>query len=62
MSVLWSGVNAPYPSAFSARWAVRKMREELVQEQAVALHRGRMLVHTSRFAQVGAPTARAGAG
>ena len=49
---LWKGVNAPYPSEYSARWAVRKLREELARAQAVALHRSRLMVHPQRFAQV----------
>lgn len=49
---LWEGANAPYPSEYSARWAVRKLRDELAQAQAVALHRSRLMVHPTRFAQV----------
>ena len=49
---LWEGSNAPYPSEYSARWAVRKLRDELAQAQAVALHRSRLMVHPQRFAQV----------
>jgi hypothetical protein len=49
---LWEGVHAPYPSEHSARWAVRKLRDDLVKAQAVALHRSRLLVHPQRFAQV----------
>ncbi len=49
---LWDGPSAPYPSEFSARWAVRKLRDKLVKEQALAMHRGRMMVHPHRFAKV----------
>ena len=49
---LWEGANAPYPSEHSARWAVRKLRDELALAQAVALHRSRLMVHPQRFAQV----------
>lgn len=49
---LWTGANAPYPSEYSARWAVRKLRDELAKAQAVALHRSRLLVHPQRFAEV----------
>ena len=49
---LWDGPNAPYPSEYSARWAVRKLRDELAKAQAVALHRSRLMVHPQRFAQV----------
>ncbi len=49
---LWDGQNAPYPSEHSARWALRKLRDDLAQAQAVALHRSRLMVHPQRFAQV----------
>ncbi len=49
---LWDGPNAPYPSEYSARWAVRKLRDHLVKAQAVALHRSRIMVHPGRFAEV----------
>ena len=49
---LWEGTNAPYPSEHSARWALRKLRDDLAQAQAVALHRSRLLVHPVRFAEV----------
>lgn len=49
---LWEGSNAPYPSEFSVRWELRKLRDELVRNQAMAKHRGRLLVHPVRFAQV----------
>ena len=49
---LWEGENAPYPSEFSARWAVRKLRDELSKAQALALHRNRTMVHPQRFAAV----------
>jgi hypothetical protein len=49
---LWEGTNAPYPSEYSARWEVRKLRDQLVKNQAVALHRGRTLIHPLRFAEV----------
>ena len=49
---LWEGNNAPYPSEHSARWEVRKLRDQLAQNQAMAMHRGRMLIHPLRFAEV----------
>lgn len=52
LETLWEGSNAPYPSEHSARWALRKLRNDLVKVQAVALHRSRLLVHPQRFAQV----------
>jgi len=52
LNKLWEGSNAPYPSEFSARWAIRKLREELARAQAIAMHRNRMMVHPQRFSQV----------
>lgn len=52
LRALWEGTNAPYPSEFSARWEVRKLRDHLVKNQAVAMHRGRILIHPLRFAEV----------
>ena len=52
LSALWEGSNAPYPSEYSARWELRKLRDELAQSRAVAMHRGRLFVHPVRFAEV----------
>lgn len=52
LKVLWDGPQAPYPSEYSARWALRKMREELAKAQAVGLHRSRLMVNPQRFAEV----------
>ena len=52
LRTLWEGSNAPYPSEHSARWEVRKLRDQLAQHQAMAMHRGRMLIHPLRFAEV----------
>ncbi len=49
---LWDGPAAPYPSEFAARWAIRKMRNELAEASAVAMHRNRLMVHPQRFAAV----------
>lgn len=49
---LWDGLAAPYPSEFAARWAIRKMRIELAEASAVAMHRNRLMVHPQRFAAV----------
>jgi hypothetical protein len=49
---LWEGTAAPYPSEHSARWAIRKMSDELARAQAIAMPRGRMMIHPQRFAQV----------
>ena len=52
LRTLWEGTNAPYPSEYSARWEVRKLRDQLARHQAMAMHRGRMLIHPMRFAEV----------
>lgn len=52
LSQLWTGPNAPYPTEYSARWAVGKLRTELASAQAMAMHRKRLMVHPVRFAQV----------
>lgn len=49
---LWDSPAAPYPSEFAARWAIRKMRNELAEARAVAMHRNRLMVHPQRFAAV----------
>lgn len=49
---LWDGPAAPYPSEFAARWAIRKMRNELAEARAVAMHRNRTMVHPQRFSEV----------
>jgi hypothetical protein len=50
--VLWGDANAPYPSEPSARWAIKKLRAELVEAQAIAYHCGALMIHPHRFAQV----------
>lgn len=52
LNSLWEGSQAPYPSEHSARWALRKLRNELASAQAVAVHRRRIMVHPQRFAEV----------
>lgn len=49
LSALWEGDEAPYPSEASARWAIRRLRRELAEASAIALHRGRTLVHLERL-------------
>jgi hypothetical protein len=53
-AALWDeGATSPlFPSESSARWFVRAHRAELVRDQALALHAGRMLVHRERFEAV----------
>ncbi len=49
---LWSGDAPLYPSEPAARWAVHRLRSELVAAGAVAMHRRRTLIHPERFAAV----------
>lgn len=51
-SALWEGQGAPFPSQSSAEWALRRHRVELKQEQALAMYRGRCLVHPERLSAV----------
>ncbi len=57
MKSLWNGPQAPYPSETAARWAYRSMREDLARAQAVAMVRGRLVIHPQRFAEVAGRTA-----
>jgi len=52
LDFLWSGATPPYPSEQSARWAVRMHRAALAAGRALALSRGRLLVHPDRFVSV----------
>lgn len=49
---LWEGKCPLYPSEQSARWAIRQHRRALAEAGAIALHRGRTLVHVSRLTSV----------
>lgn len=49
---LWDGPKAPYESEQSARWQIRQHRAELAAASALALDRGRLLVHPTLFVQV----------
>lgn len=50
-SKLWgSKATSNFPSEGSARWFLRINRDALVKAEALAVHRGRMLVHPERFA------------
>ena len=52
LRTLWATDDAPYPSEHAARWALRKLRDELAEAGAVALYRNRLMVHPERFASV----------
>lgn len=52
LRTLWEGANAPYPSKYSAQWEVRKLRPLLAKHEAMAMHRGRLMIHPLRFAEV----------
>ena len=49
---LFSGPAPLYPSEAAARWAIYKMRAELVEARAVAVHRRRLYIHPERFAAI----------
>lgn len=52
MTDLWNGDQALFPSEQSARWALRKHREPLVAQSALAMFRGRTMYHPQRFSAV----------
>lgn len=52
LSSLWEGEGAPYPSEASARWALRQLKATLAQSDALAIHRGRLLIHIERFVRI----------
>lgn len=52
LASLWEGDNPLYPSEQSALWAVRTMRTQLADAGAIALLRGRTVVHVERLKQV----------
>ncbi len=52
LSWLWSGERALFPSEQSARWALRRLREPLNRESALARHRGHLFVQVERFQRV----------
>jgi hypothetical protein len=49
---LWSGDSPFFPSEQSARWALRTQKHSLIEAEALALHRGRLMVDAERAAQV----------
>jgi hypothetical protein len=50
LALLWE--SGKYSSEQSARWAIRTHRAALIDAGALAMDRGRLLVHPQRFAQV----------
>lgn len=51
LETLWAE-DAPqpiFPSQGAARWFLRKNKLALAEAQAIAIHTGRILVHTARF-------------
>ncbi len=52
LNELWEGEKALFPSESSARWYLRLFRASLAQAEAVAMVRGRLVVHPERFAEV----------
>jgi hypothetical protein len=51
-SALWSGHCPLYPSQQSALWAIRQLRARLAQSGAIALHRGRTLIHRDKLVKI----------
>ncbi len=49
---LWSGDTPFFPSEQSARWALRTQKGSLIEAEALAVHRGRLMVDPDRAAQV----------
>jgi hypothetical protein len=52
LAALWDGRTACgplFPSDLSARWFIRNNRAALLAAEALALYRGRMLIHPERF-------------
>lgn len=52
VSALWLGPSPLFPSEHSARWLLRQHRAALAEAGALAMLRGRLLIHPSRFASV----------
>jgi len=52
VSALWEGDNPAYPSEQSALWAVRQMRQQLADAEAIAFHRGRTMVDLEKVAEI----------
>jgi hypothetical protein len=52
VTAFWEGENPLFPSESSARWALTRARQALVNAGALALHRNRMYVHRERAMQV----------
>ncbi len=51
-TVLYEGEHALFKSQHGWQWAQRSLRAQLVEADALAIHRGRLLVHPERVAQV----------
>lgn len=51
-SALWTGQSPLYPSQQSALWAIRQLRTRLAQSGAIALHRGRTLIHREKLVEL----------
>lgn len=54
LSTLWDGAakSALFPSESSARWFVQMNRQALVEAEAIAYHRRRVMVHPERMETV----------
>lgn len=52
LEALWLSNKPVYPSEQSARWAARMYRRALIEAGALALFRGKVMVHPEKFAAV----------
>lgn len=49
---MWSGTTPLYRSKAMARWAIRVLRRELADAEAMAIFRGHLYYHPERVAEV----------
>lgn len=52
LAFLWQDSRPLCPSEQSARWTLRQHRDALVDARAIAILRGRMMIHPQRFREV----------
>lgn len=52
LEILWLGESPICSSKHSAYWLLKRRRQELIDANALALHRNRMFVHRERLCRV----------
>ena len=52
LAELWEGVSPPYPSEYSARWALKRHRDALKAANGLAVHCGRLYVNRAVFMEI----------